>query len=156
MKRHGIVSWSLVAVLGCLPVTAERDHVLEGYQYSTDRPSNPSASGETMCASTESNGAVRCWGVRSWPWASSLLPETIPGLNGLYALAVSDSTVCAMSDTEVKCATKMSQRAQLKVCVPTCSTCCCSGRSTIIIDFANSYACITTSCTVIGHNHGIF
>ncbi len=82
--------------MGCLPINAEHDHALEGYNSSsTNRPNHIAAAEKTICAATE-QGYIRCWGARSAPWSSAELPTDVAQMVKISTTSVTTSAVCGL------------------------------------------------------------
>ena len=84
-------------LLGCLPISVERDHPIEGYASSIS-PVHIAAAAQIACAAT-GEGPTRCWGALGAPWSNRELPFTIPGEVALAHVAVSDNWICGLDDS---------------------------------------------------------
>ena len=90
-------------LLGCLPISVERDHPIEGYASSIS-PIHIAAAAQIACAAT-GEGPTRCWGDLGAPWRTRELPFTIPGEVALAHVAVSDNWICGLDfDRRALCA----------------------------------------------------
>ena len=83
-------------LLGCLPISVERDHPIEGYALNQFDPRHIAATGQIVCAATGADGPTRCWGALGAPWRTHELPFTIPGDVALAQVAVSDNWICGL------------------------------------------------------------
>ena len=95
---------TLISSLSCLPISSERNHPLDGYNYNQHDPMHIDAVDDIVCAAA-GEGQTRCWGSLGAPWVTHELPFSIDQSEGIQQIAVTQNTICGLlADGQVLCA----------------------------------------------------
>ncbi len=95
---------ALISSLSCLPISSERNHPLDGYNYNQYDPQHIDAVDDLVCAAAGAE-KTRCWGSLGAPWRTYELPFSINQSEGIEQIAVTGTTICGLRvDGQVLCA----------------------------------------------------